>query len=227
MKTLQYNIEEALFSKGPSTLTQRLDASWTIPSPKNEKDYLAYMSAWAAVFLVLFQQDCFKDNHFESYVFELYFANLPNYHLDGTRIAKERRNYSLAYDANWDEGFVVKGKLQYDKAYVDKTLKAITSEENMSKAVTIGAYLEDSIAVGKQTNTVPTESWAISRRADALLCRTYTSAKGSIKNIKPAEYYEQQQAFFGWLETIHETMKNSLFKDKAELLFKVISSYCY
>lgn len=223
MKEIKSYIDESLFG-GTSTddRVESINASLKLKSPKNELDYLNYMCAWMQVFDALMGSESFNgQSDFEAYVFELYFANVPGYHLFTSQADPQPRRYTLCYDATWDSQIVSHGALNYNKTTVKTLIDNILN--NKGKHINNIADLVDVAVTGKLYSKPPEETWFLGRRVQGFRWETYTKAKntaGDLKNSNLNDYYKIQDGITAWTLEIQNAMMKSPYREESNRLFR-------
>ena len=227
MNTIKGYINEALFSKGPTTIVDRIDASYKLSRlPKTEKEYLNYMCAWNLVFQQCYEAieaSCINMGELMAYMYRLYFCNLPNFHLKlkGSPYEYNILHRESKYDTSFDEYLAQRGKLSYDETFVNNKLDEMTSlpDRKIRQIRTIRDDITDIAYAGKMESSVTEEAWVIARRAVYLSRKNWTEAKSNFIKGSSKWFYDNSIEMLQWLDVIKSTMMKSIYKDSMKKVF--------
>lgn len=230
MKEIKSYIDESLFG-GTSTddRAESFNNSFKLSvTPKNEADYLNYVTAWARIFNTMSNMwrafDFNNEKDFVAYAFSVYFENLPDYHVDMSKADPQPKFTGTTYDAIWDSQVVVRGAVSYNKNLVNTLInKLINGKPSRGLIEKLGEIALS----GRESNATSREKYYLERREGALDWGSYDRARQSnygedVENYTPEEYDIIVLEVDTWIHIIHQATKRGPYKKASQRLFDAI-----
>ena len=245
MNTIKEYINEALFSRGGEDIVSKIDSSYKLDMPKTPKEYLNYMCAWNKVITELYELS--YDNagglikhtgEFMSYVFRLYFGNLPNFHLEapsewsisGDENKKVPIHKIRVYDAKMDDVIVKTGQIKISPK-INKMIDDLAVATKEREIMKLKNDLTDAVYNSTGAKMMPgfvctAEAWLIARRAEGISRLRVFDASSFLRNFNSKYLQENRNGMLGFLSKIKLAMGKSPYtKEATQLLQNVYGEW--
>lgn len=245
MKTIKGYIDESLFSREDTdTRVDNINSALTINGlPKTSQEYLNYMCAWNKILAELYESS-YDDTgglirypgEFLSYVFRLYFANLPNFHLEvplewsisGDENKKVPIYKVHIYDPKMDDVIVKRGRVKINQSAVDNMIEKLFQATKEREIMEFRDNLTDNVYSGASAKTMPgyvctAEAWMIAHRAEGISQLRVFDASIFLRNFNSdySDYLkENRNSMLKFLVKIKLAMEKSLYREESIQLFR-------
>ena len=254
MKNIKTYINESLFTGDIDDKIKDLNASLTLPQPKTPVEYLNYMCAWNKILAGIY--DMAYDNtgglikhsgEFLSYVFRLYFANLPNFHLEAPSewsiSGDENKKVPIyrvnIYDIKMDDVIVKRGRVKINQSTIDNTIEKLSRATKEREIMEFRDKLTDNVYSGASAKMMPgyvctAEAWSIAHRAEGISQLSVSDASIFLSdasiflinfNSDYSDYLkENRNSMLKFLSKIKLAMEKSQYREESARLFRNVYS---
>ena len=171
-----------------------------------------------------------------SYVFRLYFGNLPNFHLDapsewsisGDENKKVPIHKIRIYDAKMDDVFVKTGQIKISPK-INKMIDDLATATKEREIMKLKNDLTDAVYNSTGAKMMPgyvctAEAWLIARRADGISRLRVFDASSFLRNFNSKYLQENRNGMLGFLTKIKLAMEKSQYREESARLFRNVYS---
>ena len=242
MKNIKTYINESLFTGDIDDKIKDINASLTLPQPKTQIEYLNYMCAWNKILAELYESS-YDDTgglikhagEFLAYVFRLYFANLPNFHLEvpsewlmsGDENKKVPIYKVNIYDTKMDDVIVKRGRVKINQSAIDNMIEKLSRATKEREIMEFRDKLTDNVYSGAGAKMMPgyvcsSEAWIIARRAEGISQLSASDAWTStfLSNFNSDYLKENRNSMLKFLSKIKLAMEKSQYHEESNRLLR-------
>jgi hypothetical protein len=242
MKNIKTYVDESLFAGDIEDKIKDLNASLTLPQPKNPVEYLNYMCAWNKILAELYDMT-YDDTgglikhsgEFLSYIFRLYFANLPKFHLEvpsewslsGDENEKVPIYRINIYDTKMDDVIVKRDRIKINQSAVDNMIEKLSRATKEREIMKFRDVLTDIVYGGAAAKMMPgyvcsAEAWTIAHRAEGISQLSASDAPIFLRNFNYDYLKENRNNMLKFLSKIKLAMEKSQYREESTRLFRNI-----
>lgn len=243
MKNIKTYVDESLFTGDIDDKIKDINASMELPRPKTPVEYLNYMCAWNKILAELYDMT-YDDTgglikhsgEFLSYIFRLYFANLPKFHLEVPSEWSISRDESKKvpiyrvniYDVKMDDVIVKRGRVKINQSAIDNTIEKLSRATKEREIIKFRDDLTDNVYSGAGAKMMPgyvctAEAWAIDHRTEGISQLSASDASIFLINFNSdySDYLkENRNSMLKFLSKIKLAMEKSQYREESTRLFR-------
>lgn len=243
MKNIKTYVDESIFAGDDiEDKIKDINASLTLPRPKTPVEYLNYMCAWNKILAELYESSyddtgglIKRPGEFLSYVFRLYFTNLPNFHLEAPSewsiSGDENKKVPIykvnVYDTKMDDVLVKRGRTKINQSVIDNMIEKLSQVTKEREVMELRDKLTDNVYSGTGAKMMPgyvctAEAWMISHRTEGISQLSVSDASIFLHNFNSDYLKENRNSMLKFLSKIKLAMEKSMYREESTQLLRNI-----